>query len=109
MQHYQVIDARRRDDGELVAIKSCTNDSQEIVIAQYVTSLQDPRNHCVQMLDVFPDPMDSDVTLMVMPFLRPCNDPAFETIGEMTDFIDQTIEVGGLFSETDFRLPRTRA
>ena len=32
--------------------------------------------------------------LMVMPYLRPCNDPEFRTAGEAMDFITQTIEVG---------------
>ena len=46
------------------------------------------------MLDAFPDPLDPGVTLMVMPYLRPCNNPAFGNIGEVSDFIDQTLEVG---------------
>ena len=92
-----------------MVIKSCPNDSQEIDIARYVTSLQDLRNHCVNALDVFPDPFDPEVTLMVMPFLRPCNDPPFGTIGEVMDFIDQTLEVSGLSSEADLCLLRTRA
>ena len=45
------------------------------------------------MLDAFPDPLCSDVTLMVMPYLRPCDDPPFGIIGEIVDFIDQTLEV----------------
>ena len=76
-----------------MAVKSCTNDSQEIEIVRYLTTLQDLRNHCVQMLDAFPDSLDPDVTLLVMPYLRPCNDPAFGNVGEIMDFVDQTLEV----------------
>lgn len=108
LQHYQVIDARRREDGMVVAIKSCTNDSQEIEIAQYMTTARDPRNHCVRVLDVFPDPLDPDVTLLVMPYLRPCNDPAFVNVGEILDFIDQTLEVSCLCFHANLYLLRTR-
>lgn len=31
--------------------------------------------------------------MMVMPYLRPCNNPEFATLGDVVDFIDQTIEV----------------
>ena len=30
---------------------------------------------------------------MVMPYLRPFNDPEFRTIGEVVDFVSQTLEV----------------
>ena len=28
-----------------------------------------------------------------MPFLRPANDPPFETVGEIIDYVDQVLEV----------------
>ena len=90
-----------------MVIKSCPNGSQEIEIARHVTSLQDLHNHCLNMLDVFPDPLDPEVTLMVMPFLRPCNDPPFEVIGEVIDFVDQTLEVRSSYSKADLCLLRT--
>ena len=92
-QKPHVIDARRLKDDELVAIKRCNNNSREVQIAQYLSTLHDPRNHSVAVLETFPDPLDPQLTLMVMPFLRPCNDPEFRNIGEVIDFIDQTLEV----------------
>ena len=90
------MDAKRRSDGELVAIKWCHRRSHELEIAQYLTTLDDDKKHCVPLLDAFVDPLDPSVTLMVMPFLRPFNSPEFGTIGEAMDFITQTIEVGCL-------------
>ena len=55
------------------------------------------------MLETFPDPLDPSYTMMVMPWLRPCNDPEFRTIGEIMDFIDQTTEVNSTISY--FALP----
>ena len=45
------------------------------------------------ILDVFTDPFDASLSLLVMPYLRPFNDPEFCTIGEVMDFIRQTLEV----------------
>ncbi|KAI0753329.1 kinase-like domain-containing protein [Daedaleopsis nitida] len=87
-----VIDARKRDDMLLVAIKSVEKDSEEIHIGRFLTSLRDLRNHCIPVLDVIPDPFDPEWSLLVMPYLRPFNDPPFYTVGEVIDFIDQTLE-----------------
>ena len=87
------MDAIKRSTGELVAIKRCNNGIQEIEIAKYLSSIHVPQNHCVTVLETFADPLNPKVTLMVMPFLRPCNNPEFGNVGEVLDFIDQTIEV----------------
>ncbi|KAI0365099.1 kinase-like protein [Pilatotrama ljubarskyi] len=89
---HQVIDARRQVNNELVAIKKCRNDSQELKIAQFLSSIKDPANHAVHVYDILPDPFDSNISLMVMPFLRPCNDPEFSTVGDVVEFINQMIE-----------------
>ncbi|KAH9935121.1 kinase-like domain-containing protein [Epithele typhae] len=86
-----VMDATRQEDGQLVAIKT-VSESQELKIAQFLTSLDEPRNHCVSVLDVFPDSLEPGITLMVMPYLRPYNNPPMATIGELFAFIDQTLE-----------------
>ncbi|KAI0700981.1 kinase-like domain-containing protein [Cerioporus squamosus] len=88
----EVIDARRHSDNALVAIKSLPKDTAEIHIAQFLSSIQDSRNHCVPVLDVFDDPFDPEFAFLVMPFLRQCNDPPFTSVGEVIDFMDQTIE-----------------
>ncbi|KAI0819187.1 kinase-like domain-containing protein [Trametes gibbosa] len=92
LRYYQVIDAIRKSDNCLVAIKSFLKQGTELSIAQFLSSLQDPRNHCVPVYDILPDPYDSRIALMVMPFLRPCNNPEFSTIGDVVEFVDQTIE-----------------
>ncbi|OJT07915.1 hypothetical protein TRAPUB_1194 [Trametes pubescens] len=90
--HYQIIDATRLSNRETVAIKSFLKQGQELHIAQFLASIDDSRNHSVPVLEVLSDPFDPQRALMVMPYLRPCNNPEFATIGDIVDFIDQTIE-----------------
>lgn len=58
--------------------------------------MKDPRNHCVQLLEVLPDPLQADSALMVMPYLRPFDDPEFGAIGEVVEFVKQILEVSSL-------------
>ncbi|KAH9936828.1 kinase-like protein [Epithele typhae] len=90
-QTSNVMDATRRKDGKLVVIKT-TRLQWELDIARYVTSLQDPQNHCVPVIDVFRDSLVPGTVLMVMPYLRPFNNPPMEKLGELFAFIDQTLE-----------------
>lgn len=55
--------------------------------------MRNPANHCVPILDVLEDPIDPTQSLLVMPYLRPFNDPDFGAIGEVVDFVEQTLEV----------------
>ena len=88
-----MIDATR-SDGSIVAIKSLRNEgSHEVEIARFLTSLTHPENHCIPMLDAFPDPIDSGRTVMIMPWLRPFNDPEFLVVGEVIDFVSHMLEV----------------
>ena len=52
----------------------------------------DPRNHCVPLLDVLWPPNSGEM-LLVIPLLRSFEDPEFDTVGEVIDFIDQLFEV----------------
>lgn len=88
----------RRSDGSLVAIKSVSNRGHEVKIAQYLSSLPHPGNHCVAILDVFPDPLAPNRSLMVMPYLRPFFDPEFSLVGELIDFVTQMLEVRQYYS-----------
>ncbi|KAI8968718.1 kinase-like domain-containing protein [Trametes punicea] len=90
--HYQVMDATRLSDHELVAIKSFFMDGEELHIAQFFTSIEHPANHCVPIREILPDPYDPELALMVMPYLRPCNNPEFGTVGDVVEFVDQTLE-----------------
>lgn len=87
------MDATRQSDHELVAIKTFPKKGQELHIAQLLASIRDSQNHCVPINEILPDPYDPKLALMVMPYLRPCNNPEFSTIGEVIEFVDQTIEV----------------
>jgi hypothetical protein len=68
----------------------------EVEIGRYLSSehmLRDPTNHCVPIIDHFRDPTDPVIEYIVMPILRPFNDPAFRVIGEVVDFVSQVLEV----------------
>lgn len=89
------MDATRSSDGKLVTIKTVKS-KEEVNIARFLSSetlLSDPSNHCVPVLHTFQDSLDNSASLMVMPYLRPFNEPPFATIGEVTDFMRQTLEV----------------
>ncbi|KAL7284778.1 hypothetical protein ACG7TL_002085 [Trametes sanguinea] len=89
---YQVMDATRLSNGELVAIKSFLTVGQEQHIAQFFAAIEDSMNHCVPIREILPDPYEPDFALMVMPYLRPCNNPEFATVGDVIEFVDQTLE-----------------
>ncbi|KAI0657829.1 kinase-like domain-containing protein [Cubamyces menziesii] len=89
---YQVMDATCIATNELVAIKSFTKDTEELQIAQFFSSIKDPTNHCVPVHQMLPDPFDHEKALMVMPYLRPCNNPDWSTLGDVVDFVTQTLE-----------------
>ncbi|EIW54102.1 uncharacterized protein TRAVEDRAFT_173401 [Trametes versicolor FP-101664 SS1] len=90
--NFNVMDARRRADGLLVAIKSVTKNSQEVQISRFLSSLQPPENHCVPVYDVLDDPLNPSHSLMVMQYLRPFDDPDFIMFGEVVDFVTQMLE-----------------
>lgn len=80
----------------MVSIKMTRRDSPEVSIAQYLSSPAVPhdlQNHCVPILDILPDPFEAKTMLMLMPYLRPFDDPPFTALGEVVDFVSQTLEV----------------
>ncbi|KAH9924130.1 hypothetical protein B0H21DRAFT_765006 [Amylocystis lapponica] len=89
-----IIDAIKQD-GTAVSIKAVERDGEEVRIARYLSSpdiLPHPMNHCVPIVDVLDDPFDGKTSLLVMPYLRPWNDPEFSAFGEVVDFVSQTLE-----------------
>jgi hypothetical protein len=50
-------------------------------------------NHSVPILDTFGDPVDKSTSYLVMPFLRLIDNPPFEVVEEVLDFVDQILEV----------------
>lgn len=94
--HPTVIDATRHSDGRLVCLKRVPKDGPEIEITKQF-SLQslrdDPRNHCIPVLDTFDDDTETDVSYIVMPFLRRMDNPPFDMVNDVLDFVDQVVEV----------------
>ena len=86
-----VIDATRRSDKFRVSIKSMDN-TRELHIARYLTERHSDRNHCVPILDVMQDPLEPNIALLVMPYLRRFNSPEFGTIDEVMEFIRQSLD-----------------
>ena len=91
------MDATRRRDGKHVMLKKVYPEEgpYELMITQLFSSrdlARDPRNHCVPLLDIIEIPQNGQ-KLMVMPLLRPFNDPRFRTFGEFVAFFTQICEV----------------
>ena len=92
------MDAQEVSSNRLVCIKMITKSTTELAIAHYLSPVgthapQDSTNHCVPVLDSFHDPISPGVHYLVMPLLRPYNEPEFGAIGEVVDFATQTLEV----------------
>jgi len=90
------MDAKRVKDGAAVCLKAVYRTPKEAQIAKYFSSpelLQEPTNHSVPILDVFQDPSTPDFEYLVMPLLRPFDDPDFTVVGEVVDFVTQILEV----------------
>ena len=94
-----MLDAKDLMTGRVICIKRLGKKTNELEIGRYLVpdssseSSQDPNNHCVPILDAFKDPVHCDVSYIVMPLLRPFDDPEFGTIGEVIDFVTQLLEV----------------
>ncbi|GBE86772.1 hypothetical protein SCP_1000140 [Sparassis crispa] len=91
----EVIDAVRIPEGDLVCLKSVERGGNEIHIAQFLSSSElrsHPINHCVPVIDVLPDPIDAKSAILIMLYLRPFNNPDFGAVGEVVEFMRQTLE-----------------
>ncbi len=95
------MDAVRIEDGRQVMLKKVLPEEgpYELLITQLFSSpglKGDPKNHCVPLLDlvdlsrISPDGRK----LIVIPFLRPFENPRFQTYGEFVAFFMQISEVG---------------
>lgn len=95
------MDATRISDGCVVVIKRVipADNFEETEIVQYLNgerSRSDARNNAVPALDVLEVPQterDGPCSLLVMPLLRPFDDPWFETYGEAVAFFTQMFNV----------------
>ena len=95
-QRKTTMDVTRLSDNTTLLIKHVKAGSDEVAIAQMLSSperLADPRNHAVPLLDSFVDDSNPEDAFLVMPLLRIFDDPPFNTVGEVLDFIQQMLEV----------------
>ncbi|KAF6751414.1 kinase-like domain-containing protein [Ephemerocybe angulata] len=49
----------------------------------------DPNNHCIPSIEIMAHPTDDNIVILVLPVLRDFDDPPFDTVGEVLDFIRQ--------------------
>lgn len=95
------MDATRISDGTLVYIKRTPVSSEELQILSYLNSeeiRQDPRNHCIALLDMLRDAADPNITFMVMPFMKYIDSPPMERVKDVLDCFDQILEVSTIFA-----------
>ena len=95
------LDATRLRDGKRVMLKKVLPEEgpYELQISRMFSEAEvatNPRNHCVPLLDVITLP-NSSQRLMVTPFLRPFDNPHFQTFGEFVAFFTQVCEVCSRF------------
>ncbi|KAJ3009470.1 hypothetical protein NUW54_g2770 [Trametes sanguinea] len=87
-----VLDAVSMADGSCVAIKAVRKGGDEIRISQFLSTLQDSKNHCVPIVDALEDPLDSSKTLMIMRYLLPWDEPELAMVYDVVDFVTQMLE-----------------
>jgi serine/threonine protein kinase len=64
-----------------------------------------PENHCVPILEVLKPQDDQRHVILVMPLLRACLNPPFETVGEVVEFLRQIFEVSFICLLSHDRVP----
>jgi hypothetical protein len=92
------MDAFDPRENRFVAVKrvrASQNKEREIYIA-LANLRDDPRNHCVPVLESIPIPGKTDEYLAVMPLLRDRDFPLFEYVEQCVDFLGQLLEVRSL-------------
>ncbi|KAJ7176879.1 hypothetical protein C8R46DRAFT_1246005 [Mycena filopes] len=92
-----IMDAQRLSDGKDVILKviSTKTHPHELDVAQFFSAqplADNPRNHCIPVLQVLQDPDDVDNTILVMPLFQRFDLPIFETVGEVIDCFRQLFQ-----------------
>ena len=88
-----LVDATRISDGKLVYIKEVRTGDLGSSLALMLSAIDDPTNHSVPILDTFEDSVNKSISYLVMPFLRLTDNPRFEVVEDVLDFMDQILEV----------------
>ena len=84
----------RISDGKLVYVNEVrTGDLESSLALMLLGAIDAPTNHSVPILDTFEDSVNKSISYIVMPFLRLTDDPQFEVVEEVLDFVDQILEV----------------
>ncbi|KIO18908.1 hypothetical protein M407DRAFT_31417 [Tulasnella calospora MUT 4182] len=95
IDHIGILDAQRISDGMVVVLKEIDAKSSEGPITSFLSSESikgNPRNHAVPVLDILVDNLDDQKLLLVLPLLREINSPDFDSIPEVLDLVQQTLE-----------------
>ncbi|KAK0221606.1 kinase-like domain-containing protein [Armillaria fumosa] len=92
--HPSVIDAKRISDEKPMVLKRIlvSQHPHEEEVARYLSSVSDAKNHSNALIEVLTLPGDEEVKILVMPLLRRFDDPPFDTIGEVVEFLRQIFE-----------------
>ncbi|EIN05722.1 hypothetical protein PUNSTDRAFT_137215 [Punctularia strigosozonata HHB-11173 SS5] len=96
LTYVTAIDAVRLRDNRQVYLKRVfwNTHPHEVTISQLFSNSRmqaDARNHCVPISETLDLP-EGNGSILVMPFLRPFDDPPFLTVGEAIDCIQQLFE-----------------
>jgi hypothetical protein len=91
-----LLDAQDDENNRRVCIKWVIKKSDETQIDLFFSSqaLKSSNNHCVSIHASFNDLIEPETKFIVMPLLRPFDDPEFGAVGEVVDFVTQMLEIG---------------
>ena len=98
MQRAHLLDATRISTGELVMLKRISKilHPTETEITRYFSTepiASHPRNHSVPLFEVLGIPGNNDDVILVIPLLRPYDNPPMNSVGEAVEFFRQVFEV----------------
>ncbi|KIY63922.1 hypothetical protein CYLTODRAFT_381577 [Cylindrobasidium torrendii FP15055 ss-10] len=94
-KHPSVMDAKRTVDGSSVMLKKVrvSDHPMEVELTKYLASeLKDEKNHSPDLIDVLTVPEDHNMRILVFPLLRRFDDPEFDAVIELIEFLRQIIE-----------------
>ncbi|KAJ7150960.1 hypothetical protein C8R43DRAFT_887005, partial [Mycena crocata] len=91
---YEVLDAATRiRDNSKVALKRVETESQKMEIFEYLPSLRDERKPTTPLLEIIYVPPANSISVLVMPYTRRFNHPAFHCRAEFIEAMQQFLEV----------------
>ncbi|KAJ7601857.1 kinase-like domain-containing protein [Mycena polygramma] len=85
-----VLDAIRMSDGAPVVLKTVETGSADTHISGFLTDEPGAAAFCVPIIDLLQ--FDDEWSFMIMPRMRGCDTPDFETVGEVVEFVQQVLE-----------------